>query len=57
MTAVQKFLCVVIQANYNGPHKWYRYEIAEVAKTMSISAKGGTKNRETEVIWTNWKIT
>lgn len=46
-----------ILLNSNGPYKWYRYEIAEVAKTMSISAKGGTKNRETEVIWTNWKIT
>lgn len=46
-----------ILLNPDGPHKWYRYEIAEVAKTMSIKVKGGAKTRETEVIWTNWKIT
>lgn len=41
----------------DGPHKWYKYKIAEVAKTMSIKAIGEAKTRETEVIWTNWEIT
>lgn len=42
--------------NPDGPFKWYKYEVAEVAKTMSIKAIGEGKKRETEVIWTNWKI-
>lgn len=43
--------------NPDGTHKWYKYEIAEVAKTMSFSSFGQRKNTETEVIWTNWQIT
>lgn len=40
----------------DGPYKWYKYEVADVAKTMSRSAIGQAKIKETEVIWTNWKI-
>lgn len=40
----------------NGVHKWYKYEIAEVVKSMSISGLGVPKKPVTEVIWTNWKI-
>lgn len=43
--------------NPDGPHKWYKYEVAEVAKTMSIKSIGEAKTRAVEVIWTNWKIT
>ena len=39
-----------------GPCKWYKYKIADVAKTMSRSPIGKSKSRETEVIWTNWEI-
>lgn len=42
--------------NPNGSHKWHKYDIIEVAKTMSIKAIGEAKARETEVIWTNWEI-
>lgn len=42
--------------NPSGLHKWYKYEIAEVAKTMSLKALDEMKSRATEVIWTNWKI-
>lgn len=40
----------------NGPYKWYEYQVANVAKTMSKSSIGQMKSRATEVIWTNWKI-
>jgi len=40
----------------DGPFKWYEYEVADVAKTMSLKAIGELKSRATEVIWTNWKI-
>lgn len=40
-----------------GPYKWYKYEIADVAKTMSRGPIGQQKARATEVIWTNWRIT
>lgn len=40
----------------NGPFKWYKYEIAEVAKSMSRSSIGQMKSRATEIIWTNWEI-
>lgn len=39
-----------------GPCKWYKYEVAEVAKTMSRGGIGEMKSRATEVIWTNWKV-
>lgn len=39
-----------------GPCKWYKYKVAEVAKTMSRGGIGEMKSRATEVIWTNWKI-
>lgn len=42
--------------NPDGPYKWYEYEVADVAKTMSRGAIGQAKSRATEVIWTNWKI-
>lgn len=42
--------------NPDGPYKWYEYEVADVAKTMSRGAIGEAKSRATEVIWTNWKI-
>lgn len=43
--------------NPHGPYKWYKYEIAEVAKSMSRNPIGQMKSRATEVIWTNWEIT
>lgn len=42
--------------NPDNPHKWYEYAVADVAKTMSVSAIGATKSRATEVIWTNWPV-
>lgn len=37
-------------------HKWYKYAVADVAKTMSVSAIGESKSRATEIIWTNWAV-
>lgn len=45
-----------ILLNPNGPHKWYKYVVADVAKTMSIKAIGEGKLRAIEIIWTNWAI-
>lgn len=39
-----------------GHYKWYEYEVAEVAKSMSSGHIGEAKSRATEVIWTNWEI-
>lgn len=46
-----------ILLNPDGPYKWYKYEVAEVAKTMSRGSIGQMKSKATEIIWTNWKIT
>ena len=45
-----------ILLNPNGAHKWYKYVVADVAKTMSRSLIGESKSRATEIIWTNWPV-
>lgn len=40
----------------NGTHQWYKYIVAEVAKSMSVKKFGESKPREKEIIWTNWKV-
>lgn len=35
---------------------WFCYDLCEVAKSMSFSSLGGTKNRAMEVIWTNYPL-
>lgn len=40
----------------NGSHKWYRYTVAQVAKSMSRGPIGQMRSTATEVIWTNWKV-
>jgi len=45
-----------ILLNPQGSYKWYKYEVANVAKNMSRSPIGEAKSRATEIIWTNWKI-
>lgn len=42
--------------NPDDPCKWYKYVVADVAKTMSVKAIGEAKSRATEMIWTNWPI-
>lgn len=42
--------------NPDDPCKWYKYVVADVAKTMSVKAIGEAKSRATEIIWTNWSI-
>ena len=32
------------------------YEIAEVSKSMAVTAIDGSKSRATEMIWTNWPV-
>ena len=40
----------------NSPYKWYKYEIAEVSKSIAVTAIDGSKSRATEMIWTNWPV-
>lgn len=40
----------------NSPYKWYKYEVAEVSKSMAVTAIDGSKSKATEMIWTNWPV-